>query len=114
MLGGLAFASWSQWLTITQVAIAVGFALLVALLLLFVPVVRDASLGLRLPAIVGAHLALLLGGLLSWSDEQLTVPAGVAIVGTLIAVARITPCTSASATHTRWSWWRAPSTSPMR
>ncbi|MGE3194567.1 MAG: SCO7613 C-terminal domain-containing membrane protein [Microbacteriaceae bacterium] len=87
MLGGLAFASWSQWLPVTQVSIAIGFALAVALLLLFVPVVRDAPLVLRLPAIVGAHLALLLGGLVSWGDEQLTVPAGVAIVAVLFAVA---------------------------
>lgn len=87
MLGGLAFASWSQWLPVTQVSIATGFALVIALLLLFVPVVRDAPLVLRLPAIAGAHLALLLGGLVSWGDEQLTVPAGVAIVAVLLAVA---------------------------
>jgi len=87
MLAGLAFASWSQWLLIVQVAIAVGFALVIALLLLSVPVVRTAKLELRIPAIVGAHVALVLGGLLSWSDSALTVPAGVAIVGVLIAVA---------------------------
>ncbi|MEO8261324.1 MAG: hypothetical protein ABI566_02030 [Pseudolysinimonas sp.] len=87
MLGGLAFASWSQWQPIAQVSIAVGLALVVALLLLFVPVIRTAPLALRVPAIVGAHLALVLGALLSWTDSPLTVPAGVAIVGVLIAVA---------------------------
>jgi hypothetical protein len=87
MLGGLAFASWSQWQPIAQVSIAIGLALVVALLLLFVTVVRTASLALRIPAIVGAHVALLLGGLLSWSESALTVPAGIAIVAVLIAVA---------------------------
>lgn len=87
MLGGLAFASWSQWLPVAQVSIAIGFALVVSLVLLFVPVVRASSLDLRLPAIVGAHAALLLAGLLSWPDSSLTVPAGVAIVAVLFAVA---------------------------
>ena len=87
MLAGLAFASWLEWQTIAQVSIAVGFSLAVALMLLFVPVIRKAPLALRVPAIVGAHLGLVHGALLSWTDSQLTVPAGVAIVAVLFAVA---------------------------
>src|SRR5690606_1223752 len=42
---------------------------------------------LRVPAIVGAHAALVLGALLSWSDEALTVPAGIAAIAVLVPVA---------------------------
>ncbi|MEZ5191013.1 MAG: hypothetical protein R2717_09435, partial [Schumannella sp.] len=51
------------------------------------PRVREASLALRVPAIVGAHAALVLGALLSWSDEALTVPAGIAAIAVLVPVA---------------------------
>ena len=87
MLAALAFASWSALLPVMQIAIALGVAVLTSLALLFVPAVRTAPLAVRIPAIVGAHVALLLGGLISWSDSSLTIWSGVAMVGVLIAVA---------------------------
>ncbi|HWM33794.1 MAG TPA: hypothetical protein VNR36_06095 [Pseudolysinimonas sp.] len=95
MLGALAFASWSAWLPATRTGIAIGIALVVAPAMLLIPVVRTASLALRVPAIIGAHLALLLGAVYSWSDGDvtlgtgidLTVLAGIAIVAVLIPVA---------------------------
>lgn len=94
MLGALAFASWSAWLPLVQIAIAIGLAVLIALALLFVPVVRSSSLALRLPAIAGAHLSLVLAALLSWgevantADPAWTVYAGVAIVAAFTLLAR--------------------------
>jgi hypothetical protein len=91
MLAALTFASWSAWLTVTQVSIALGIALATSLLILFVPVVRATSRAIRVPAIMGAHVALVLGAQLSWTDSSLTVGAGIAAVGVLIAVAQTVP-----------------------
>jgi hypothetical protein len=87
MLAALAFAAWTAFLPVTQIAIALGVALVTSLALLFIPVIRTAPLLLRIPAIVGAHAALLLAGLMSWSDSAFTIWAGVAIVAILIPVA---------------------------
>jgi hypothetical protein len=91
MLAALAFASWTALLPVTQVAVALGVALLTALALLLVPVVRTASPLLRIPAIVGAHVALLLAGIISWADSSLTIWSGVALVAVLIPVALTVP-----------------------
>jgi hypothetical protein len=91
MLAALTLASWSAWLPITQVALALGIALATSLLILFVPIVRSASLAVRVPAVIGAHAALVLGAQLSWTDSSLTVVAGIAAVAVLIAVAHTVP-----------------------
>lgn len=91
MLAGLAFASWSAFLQPTQVAVAIGLALLIALVILLVPAMRKASPAIRVPAIIGSHLALLLGGTLSWADSTLTIWAGIAVVGVLVAAALTVP-----------------------
>lgn len=95
MLGLLVFASWSAWLLATQVAIALAVALVVALAVLLIPAVRTSSLAIRIPAIAGAHAAIVLGALMSWSDDDaglpgglsLTVVAGIVVVAVLIPVA---------------------------
>ncbi|MEO5919877.1 MAG: hypothetical protein ABIQ01_01915, partial [Pseudolysinimonas sp.] len=91
MLAAGAFASWTAFLPVTRIAIAVGVALLTALVLLFVPAVRRAPSAVRIPAIVGAHLALFFGAVISWSDSSLTIWAGVAVVAVLCVVALTVP-----------------------
>ncbi len=91
MLASLALASWTAFLPVTQIAIAIGVALVTALAILVVPVVRAARLAVRIPAIVGAHFALVFAGVLSWADPDLTIWAGIAIVVTLIALALTVP-----------------------
>lgn len=90
MLAALAFASWTGFLPFAQIAVALGVALATSLVL-FLPGVRTAPLLLRIPAIAGAHVALLLAGLISWTDSSLTIWAGVAIVAVLIPVALTVP-----------------------
>ncbi|WP_165063847.1 SCO7613 C-terminal domain-containing membrane protein [Marisediminicola senii] len=63
-----------------QVTVALGLAVAGGLALTRIPRVRGAAVGIRGPVIVGAHLALVLGGLLSWNVGTVTVPAGAAIV----------------------------------
>jgi hypothetical protein len=94
MLSALALASWSAWLPVTRVAIAIEVALVASHVVLLVPAVRTSSLALRIPAIAGAHLAIVLGALMSWSagavlvpGVELTVPAGIALIAALIPVA---------------------------
>ena len=95
MLGALTFAVWSAWLTVTQVGIALAVALATALAVLLIPAVRTSSLALRIPAIAGAHVALVLGAVLSWSDEPSALPlglslpvvAGIAVVTILVLLA---------------------------
>jgi hypothetical protein len=91
MLASLALASWTAFLPVTQIAVAIGVALLTALLLLVVPAVRGASPAVRVPAIVGAHIALVFAGVLSWSDPGFTIWAGIAIVAALIGLALTVP-----------------------
>ena len=91
MLAVLAFASWTEFLPVTQIAIAIGAALVTALLFLLVPVMRKSSPAVRVPAIVGAHFALVFAGVLSWADSGFTIWAGVAIVAALIALALTVP-----------------------
>jgi hypothetical protein len=68
---------------ISGIVIAAGIGLVV----LFVPRARAAALSLRAPFLVAAHGILLFLGLLSWTDERLTVALGAAIVATLIVLA---------------------------
>jgi hypothetical protein len=68
---------------VTGIVIAAGIGLVV----LLIPRVRAAALSLRAPFLVGAHVILLFLGLLSWTDERLTVALGAAIVATLVVLA---------------------------
>jgi hypothetical protein len=94
MLGALAFASWSAWLPLVQVGVAIAIALVSAVGLLAVPPLRSASAAVRIPVIVGAHAALVLAALLSWGevarvvDPAWTVYSGIAIVAVFALLAR--------------------------
>jgi hypothetical protein len=77
-----------------QVGVAIAVALVSAVGLLVVPPMRAAPAAVRVPVIVGAHAALVLGALLSWGevarvvDPVWTVYAGIAIVAVLAVLAR--------------------------
>jgi hypothetical protein len=91
MLAVLAFASWSEFLPVTRISIAIGAAVVSALVILLVPAVRKATLASRVPSIVGAHFALVFGGVLSWAHSDFTIWTGVALVAALVPVALTVP-----------------------
>lgn len=91
VLAGLAFACLPEFAPWVQITIALGLAIAASLALAFLPRVRRAARALRIPAIVGAHLAVVLAGIISWTDDRLVVWAGVAIVIAIAAVATALP-----------------------
>lgn len=80
-----ALALWAR------IALALVIAVAASLALVSVPRLRSASATTRLPLIVGAHVAALLAGVLSWRDDSLTVIAGAALIASLVALARTVP-----------------------
>lgn len=91
VLAGLAFVCVPSLLPGAQIAIALGLAVTVSVVLVRVPSIRSSALLLRLPLIVGAHLVVLLGGIISWTDEGLAVLAGIAVVAATVALAKTVP-----------------------
>src|SRR5690606_25574790 len=79
-LAGLVFACTPTLPTWLQIALALALALAFAASLGFLPALRGAKLRLRLPLILGSHVAVLLAAILSWGSATLTVWAGIAIV----------------------------------
>lgn len=90
-LAGLVVACSPGLLLWAQVAIALGLAVSTSAVIVLVPRIRATPLRIRLPLIVGAHLAVLLAGIISWTDDRLAVWAGVAVVAAIIALARPVP-----------------------
>lgn len=90
-LAGLVFVCAPGLLPWAQIAIALGLAVATSAALVLVPGIRAASLRLRLPLIVAAHLAVLLAGIISWTDDRLAAWAGIAVVTAIIALARTVP-----------------------
>ncbi|GGF05246.1 SCO7613 C-terminal domain-containing membrane protein [Mycetocola zhadangensis] len=87
-LAGLTFAclpSFPLWL---RIAIALGLAVATSAALVSVPRIRDASLAMHLPLVIGSHFAVLLAIVCSLSDDGVTIWAGIAIVATIAAIAR--------------------------
>lgn len=74
-----------------RIAIGLGLSIAVCIALVRIPQLRDAAASSRLPVIIGAHLLVVLCGILSWSRSDAVVWAGVAIVGTTVALARTVP-----------------------
>jgi hypothetical protein len=87
VLAGLAFACLPNFERWAQLTIALGLAVAASAALATVPRFRTASGALRIPVVVGAHLGILLAGLISWTDERVVVWAGIAIVGAIAVVA---------------------------
>lgn len=84
--------AWSGLAASGQALVGVVVSAGIGLVVLFVPRARDAALSLRAPFLVAAHVILVFLGLLSWTDDALTVPLGAAIVATLVVLAStVTP-----------------------
>jgi hypothetical protein len=82
--------AWSGLSAVGQAITGIVVAAGIGLVVLFVPRARDALLSLRAPFLLAAHVILLFLGLLSWTDDQLTVALGAGIVATLIVLALCT------------------------
>lgn len=75
----------------SRIAIALGLAVVVSSALVAVPRIREASLKMRLPLVVGIHFAVLLAVVSSLVDTGVTIWAGIAIVATIAVIARAVP-----------------------
>lgn len=74
-----------------RVAIGLALGAAASLAVAFLPRLRDASAGVRVPIIAGAHLLVALAAILSWREPGLGVTAGVAVVAAIAALARALP-----------------------
>ena len=90
-LAGLVFACQPVLPLWSRIAIALSLAVAASLALVAVPRLRNAALKLRLPLVLGAHFAVLLATICSLVDDVVTVWAGLAIVVTLVVIARTVP-----------------------
>ncbi|WP_407357817.1 hypothetical protein LTA6_002142 [Microbacterium sp. LTA6] len=68
------------------VGVLAGFAAVVGFALRGLPLLRQARGGLRLPLLIGAHLAILVSVMIAWRDLAIVTPAGVASIVALAAV----------------------------
>lgn len=87
----LGLADWSALAPLVRVGMGLVLALALALAAASIPRVAAARLSARLPLIVGAHLLLLSGAALAWTDSTLTVAGGAAAVAVLAVIARTVP-----------------------
>ncbi|HYI32559.1 MAG TPA: hypothetical protein VEX88_03760 [Glaciibacter sp.] len=87
-LAGLTFACLPAFPLWSRIGIALGLAVVVSVALAVLPRIRDASLTMRLPLVMGIHFAVLLAVICSVVDDGVTVWAGIAIVATLAVIAR--------------------------
>src|SRR5690606_20959761 len=74
-----------------SISIALGLAVALSIAPVLVPRIRSAAARIRLPLVLGAHFAVLLAAIVSWTDRPTAIWAGVAIVATLVVVARAVP-----------------------
>lgn len=74
-----------------RIAVGLGGAVILAVVLLTIPMLRTVRLGVRVPLLVAAHASILLAALISWHDPRLTVAAGVAVVAATALVGRAMP-----------------------
>jgi hypothetical protein len=90
-LAALAFACQPVLPLWSRIAIALSLAVAASMALVAVPRLRNASLKMRLPLVLGAHFAVLLATVCSLVDGVVTVWAGVLIVAALAVIARTVP-----------------------
>ncbi len=86
-LGLTALTAWSGLPWAAQLIAALGGAATIALVLALVPKARHARALLRAPALVAAHGMLLIGVLVAWSLDALTVLGGLGAVVVVLALA---------------------------
>jgi len=90
MLALLALADWTALVPLVRVGLGLALSLGLALAAR-VPRVTAAPLKVRIPIIVGAHLLLISGAALAWTDSNLTVAGGAVSVAVLAVLARTVP-----------------------
>ena len=84
-------STWAQFTDVTKLAIALGTAVAIAAALTWLTPFAAVRQGIRLPLLIGAHLLLGLGILISWADEPLAIFGGIAVVATFAALAFAMP-----------------------
>ncbi|WP_105033826.1 SCO7613 C-terminal domain-containing membrane protein [Cryobacterium aureum] len=92
-LAGLVFACQPILPLWSRIAVALGLAVLASRALVAVPRLRNASLMMRAPLVLGVHFAVLLAIVCSVADDGVTVWAGIAIVATIAVVTQTVPTT---------------------
>jgi len=90
--GTLATApAWSGFSLPGQALAGIVIAAGIALAIVLAPRVRSSPVSLRAPFLLAAHVILLFLGLLSWTDDRMTVALGAAIVAVLAVLALAAP-----------------------
>ncbi len=90
-LAGLALMSSPMLHFDVRVWIGLGLAVATAAAILALPLLRDARVGVRLPLLSAAHIAVVLAAVLSWQVGDLTVVAGAGAVVAIAVVGRAMP-----------------------
>ncbi|MEO6533344.1 MAG: hypothetical protein ABIO06_07190 [Pseudolysinimonas sp.] len=91
MLALLALADWNALVPTARVGLGLTLALGLALAMARIPRVTAAPLRIRVPLLVGAHLLLISGAALAWTDSNLMVAGGAMSVVVLATIARAFP-----------------------
>jgi hypothetical protein len=84
----LTLALWPTLGEVWRVVTTLALALLAGLAVILVPRIRASATSLRAPLIVLAHVGVVVGVAMSWTDATLAVIAGAAALGVLVVVAR--------------------------
>lgn len=87
----LSLASWAEFLPITQALLSLGFAAAITLALLRVPRLAAEPLAVRAVLLLGVHLLIILGGVVSWASPDIRVPIGVVAAACILLLARAMP-----------------------
>lgn len=80
-----ALAPWAH------IAVALGLVFVAGAALRLLPTFGRAPVRLRLPVVAGMHLAVVLAGVISWTDSSIVVAAGVAIVAAVAVLGATMP-----------------------
>ncbi|TBN56915.1 hypothetical protein EYE40_05580 [Glaciihabitans arcticus] len=91
VLGLVSVAAWTGWLYAGRVAIAVGIAIGLILLLSLVPRIVAWPTRLRAPLVTGAHALVLLAAAVAWAEPGLNVWGGAAVAASGFTLAFIVP-----------------------
>ncbi|WP_146069347.1 SCO7613 C-terminal domain-containing membrane protein [Cryobacterium sp. Y11] len=92
-LAGLTFACQPVLPLWARIAIALSLAVTASMALVAIPRLRNATLTMRLPLVLGSHVAVLLATICSLANDGVTVWAGIAIVATIAIIVQTVPPT---------------------
>lgn len=90
-LAVLALACVPPFLLWGTIALALAVGVVASAATILVPRMRASSVARRLPLVVGAHLGVLLAAIVSRSDEQIVVWAGIPVIAALVLIAKTVP-----------------------